>query len=350
MPLTKYIWEVENDSYLMETDATDTTTAVYTNEPAPFGNVISQRRGNTTSTYHYDALGSTRALTDSTETVTDTYIYTAFGESVATTGTTTNHFRYVGQLGYYFDTETDDYYVRARTYNPTIARWIAADPILSLVRQGRYTYVLSNPVGRHDPSGLVIRDFDPDPTKIVGMDWCSVGVGTQDDEEGVDDPSIAGETGIKAYEIVCACQCCNRKKNLYRLRCIVHAHLQIKINKSAKMRRHLIYGHEQRHVQNLLDGAEVWASEAARREGKVGCGALQVCVWEKTLLEFVGNNALQNWIEREREHGITPPEEDEGYWPLPENAPGPHGGPIPDKSDCSKPGKTKTPPKFKNCC
>src|SRR2546422_1046083 len=33
MAVTNYLWDVENDSYLAETDGSDSTTAVYTNEP-----------------------------------------------------------------------------------------------------------------------------------------------------------------------------------------------------------------------------------------------------------------------------------------------------------------------------
>jgi RHS repeat-associated protein len=151
--MTKYIWDVESDNVLTETDENDVTTVVYTNEPNQFGNLISQRRGSTTSTYHYDALGSTRELTDSTETVTDTYIYTAFGETVATTGTTTNSFRYVGEHGYYFNTETDDYYVRARTYDPENGRWKSSDPDGFDDDSNQYRYAQSRPVQMIDPSG-----------------------------------------------------------------------------------------------------------------------------------------------------------------------------------------------------
>ena len=70
MPTTKYIWDPVSDNVLMESDENDVTTAVYTHEPGEFGSLISQRRGSTASYYHYDAQGSTRALTDSTETVT----------------------------------------------------------------------------------------------------------------------------------------------------------------------------------------------------------------------------------------------------------------------------------------
>jgi outer membrane lipoprotein-sorting protein len=41
--------------------------------------LISQKRGNVKSYYHYDGLGSTRALTYSSGEITDTYTYDAFG-------------------------------------------------------------------------------------------------------------------------------------------------------------------------------------------------------------------------------------------------------------------------------
>jgi RHS repeat-associated protein len=154
MPTTKYIWDVESDNVLMETDENDVTTVVYTSEPHEFGSLISQRRVSTTSYYHYDALGSTRVLTDSTETVTDTYIYTAFGETVTTTGATTNPFRYVGEAGYYFDPATDDYYVRARRFTPAIARWSTVDPQGFNDGLNLYVYVHNQPLIGVDPSGL----------------------------------------------------------------------------------------------------------------------------------------------------------------------------------------------------
>ena len=46
-----------------------------------------------------------------------------FGEAVLTSGTTVNPFRFVGQIGYYFDSETVSYYVRVRTYDFVTGRW-----------------------------------------------------------------------------------------------------------------------------------------------------------------------------------------------------------------------------------
>ena len=96
MAVTNYVWDTVFDSYLTEQDEAGNTQAVYTNEPVPFGRLISQRRGGATSYYHYDAQGSTRQLTDEDQNVTDSATYTAFGEKVASSGTTQNPFGYKG--------------------------------------------------------------------------------------------------------------------------------------------------------------------------------------------------------------------------------------------------------------
>ncbi len=66
--------------------------------------------------YHYDGLGSTQLLTDENGNFTDSYCNTAFGEPVDTgaENPTTNPFRYAGRHGYYLESDTAQYYVRAR--------------------------------------------------------------------------------------------------------------------------------------------------------------------------------------------------------------------------------------------
>jgi len=159
MPVTNYIWDIENDSYVMETDETDTTTAVYTNEPAQFGRLISQRRSSQTSYHHFDGLGSTRELTDTSQTVTDTNMCDAWGVNVASSGTTENPFRWVGQVGYHYDEMSDTYYIRARGYDPPSGRWVSRDPLetvlaLLLVSAHVYVFVDNGPPINTDPSGL----------------------------------------------------------------------------------------------------------------------------------------------------------------------------------------------------
>ena len=157
MPTTNFIWDELSDNVLLETDETDTLTARYTNRPEQFGRLISQYRIEDEKIverfYHYDGESSTRDLTDANETVTDTFIYTAYGEEVARTGTTTNPFGYKGAVGYYTNEETNDIYVRNRTYEPAMGCWLSADPLGFVDGPNRYrAYFVP---GGIDPSGFI---------------------------------------------------------------------------------------------------------------------------------------------------------------------------------------------------
>src|SRR5262245_43274719 len=101
---TNYIWDEQD--YLAETDDNNIVQTVYTNEPEQYGNLISSRISGTTSYHHFDALGSTRQLTNSAGTVTDAVIYDAWGNVVSRVGTTPTTRLWVGVLTYYTDAET----------------------------------------------------------------------------------------------------------------------------------------------------------------------------------------------------------------------------------------------------
>jgi RHS repeat-associated protein len=123
----KPIWDFEN--ILLETDGSNVSQVIYTLEPNVYGNIVSQRRGSTTSFYLFDALGSTRKLTNSAGSISDSYDFKAYGETFVSSGSTKNVFRWVGELGYFFDIDRLAYYLRARPYNPGIARFLSRDPI-----------------------------------------------------------------------------------------------------------------------------------------------------------------------------------------------------------------------------
>jgi RHS repeat-associated protein len=74
--------------------------------------------------------------------------------SGGTSGTTTNPFRFVGQQGYYADTDRGTYYIRERTYDPTQGRFITKDPVFT-DGQNLYIYVENQPVIAVDPSGTL---------------------------------------------------------------------------------------------------------------------------------------------------------------------------------------------------
>ncbi|MES2793723.1 MAG: RHS repeat-associated core domain-containing protein [Planctomycetota bacterium] len=152
MTTTNYVWDPLNDSYLMETDETGETTAVYTQEPSQYGGIISQRRDSTEAFYFHDALGSTRYLADSSGSITDIYSYDGLGNPVSKSGNFVNPFYWVGRSGYYWDTELSSHYIRARTFQPDIARWLSIDPIYA---SNLYAYSNNSPTVEIDPSGLL---------------------------------------------------------------------------------------------------------------------------------------------------------------------------------------------------
>lgn len=148
----KPLWDGEN--ILLESDGSDVTQVVYTLEPAGYGKLVSQRRGSSSSYFLFDALGSTRKLTNSAGAVTDSYDYRAYGETYASSGSTVNVFRWVGQLGYYFDVDRSAYHLRARPYSPALARFLTEDPIgFDGSQWNLYEYVKCNPSLIVDPSG-----------------------------------------------------------------------------------------------------------------------------------------------------------------------------------------------------
>ena len=139
---------------VVETDGSGHVVASYT-----YGlGLISQRRNGVDSFYVSDALGSTRALTNSQGVVTDSYAYDAFGQLLSRTGTTVNSFLYTGEQK---DEAAGLYNLRARYYDPAAGRFLTADRyqgnLQSPQSQNRYAYVQNNPVNMTDPRGLYGR-------------------------------------------------------------------------------------------------------------------------------------------------------------------------------------------------
>lgn len=160
---TVFTWDEQN--LLLETDNSNNLQARYTDYPAYWGGLASQRRGGTSSFYGFDSQGSTRILVASKGAITDSYSYTAFGEILNAGSGTVNPMLYVGLFGYYAD-DTNLYYVRARWLKTVIARWMNKDPIgLGGGEWNLFKYVGNNPVKFVDASGLTWNlppDFDPD--------------------------------------------------------------------------------------------------------------------------------------------------------------------------------------------
>ena len=153
LEFTSYLWDDQN--IILEQDEVDTVDAEYTVMPQAYGNLISQTRDAESSFYHFDPLGSTRELTDETETVTDSYLYSVFGKVKSSTGTTVNPYQWVGQEGYYRDPESGLYSLRNRFYGAGEGRFKSEDPIgFAAGDSNLYRYVGNNAATLTDPSGL----------------------------------------------------------------------------------------------------------------------------------------------------------------------------------------------------
>jgi len=151
MTVTNYIWD--DDNLLAEADGSNVVQTVYTNEPEQYGNLVSSRISGTTSYHHFDALGSTRQLTNAAGTVTDTVIYDAWGNVVSRTGATEIHVLWFGEIGCYLDVELGQVYVRARIYSPAIGRWTSLDPFPFIDGLNLYLLVANGVIQQQDPSG-----------------------------------------------------------------------------------------------------------------------------------------------------------------------------------------------------
>lgn len=116
-----------------------------------------------TKAYQYitNQRGDVLSIRDENDKVVGSYEYDAYGNELRTEGTLAaeNPIRYAG---YYYDTETSNYYLQARYYSPENATFLALDSHPgedeNPLSQNGYNYANGNPVMNIDPNGeLSIR-------------------------------------------------------------------------------------------------------------------------------------------------------------------------------------------------
>ena len=152
---TSYLFDrrYTNAQVIEERDGLNAFVAAYTTGLG----MISQYRGTQTQYYYANAIGSVNALADSTEAITDTYQYSAYGNLASSSGSSTNNYRYAGEN---FDSGLNNYYLRARFYNPGNGRFMSMDSFEGVdnapLSLNKYLYAHANPVMNTDPSGHFI--------------------------------------------------------------------------------------------------------------------------------------------------------------------------------------------------
>ena len=148
------------------------------------GSELIARSGDSESArtyYHYasDEMGSTTHIVDESGNVQNRYAYDAWGKIEVKEEAVLNRFTYYGQQ---IDPITQQYYLRARFYNPVIGRFTQEDTYrgdgLNL-----YAYCANNPVYYVDPSGLAKNPYVSSSQEVneiltrttAGLDGATVG-------------------------------------------------------------------------------------------------------------------------------------------------------------------------------
>lgn len=119
---------------------------------------LQMKRGNNVYFYHVNQLGSTTTLTDKDGKVAERIGYDAYGKPTFynTSGSELVESAIGNQIlftGHEYDSETQTYYLRARTHHPLIGRFIEEDPSIYIDGWNVYAYVNNNPINYIDKFG-----------------------------------------------------------------------------------------------------------------------------------------------------------------------------------------------------
>ena len=143
----KYVYD--GDRVIMETDNNGVVLKKYF-YGIQLDEIIAMVIGSQTYYYCYDASGSVTDIISADEILVESYTYKAFGLP-DNEGLIGNSYLFTGREWEY---EIGLYYFRARYYDPSLGRFISADPIQFGGGINFYSYCDNNPVNFIDPYGL----------------------------------------------------------------------------------------------------------------------------------------------------------------------------------------------------
>ena len=119
-------------------------------------------------------MGSITHAVDNSGLIKNEYSYDAFGIRTSLTTMPSVSYGHYGYTGQEYDGETGLLYLRARYYDPTIGRFISADPFWGRLdqpaSQSRYAYVHNSPLIYTDPTGHDTLQFNACTGGGVGLD------------------------------------------------------------------------------------------------------------------------------------------------------------------------------------
>jgi RHS repeat-associated protein len=144
----------DGDDIVMEADANGAPMRMYTHWPGTDNpHSVRVTTGGVNATYYYvtENPGHVTGLINEAGAVAAEYRYTPWGEIEGSSDPTGQPLRFMARE---IDTTTGLYYVRARWYDPAMARFNSQDPIGLAGGMNTYAYVGNDPVNGRDPSGL----------------------------------------------------------------------------------------------------------------------------------------------------------------------------------------------------
>jgi len=141
---------------------------LYDANGSPYAVLYSTNGGSSYSTYYYllNLQGDVVALADASGAVVVRYKYDVWGKVTAVTNnsgteiTSSTHIANVNPIryrGYYYDRETQLYYLQSRYYNPAMGRFINADAFAStgqgILGNNMFSYCANDPIAYADARG-----------------------------------------------------------------------------------------------------------------------------------------------------------------------------------------------------
>ena len=167
----------------------------------------------TPETYYYitNLQGDVTYLINGSGTTVARYSYDPYGQIQLAFGSMAeiNPLRY---RGYYYDSDTEFYYLQSRYYDAAICRFINADAYASTGRgftgYNMFAYCNNNPVSNSDPTGdILISTLILIGSAIVGV-ACAGYTAYREAEAGIDTVQIIGDSlcaGFSAFSFVYTC-------------------------------------------------------------------------------------------------------------------------------------------------
>jgi RHS repeat-associated protein len=146
--------------------------------------ILAQHNGNYNAPrffYLHDRLGSVRLVINGNCVAQSSYTYNSFGEVIESgheSQAPSDDFMFTRQ---FYDSETGQYYLRARMYDPPLMRFISRDPVDGKFEEPltlhKYLYCGNDPINRIDPWGLWNYSYNTWETLRIIKD-CTNLVGT----------------------------------------------------------------------------------------------------------------------------------------------------------------------------